>query len=328
MPARPSVKAAPVFSGTFRDLDDLGEAIRVADVEFTVTVRGALRGWTASADIGRSVFQAGGMSLPHVARASIDRERMLVYLLLDGAMPPRIRGYTLEPGHMGLYQPGAEHQHSTRGPFTFATVAVSEDAVASAVTAIGGADWAPLTQPITLIRPDPRALRDLRRRLTVLATVAKRHPRRLGTAAARRDVEREVLDAVARALTSAERPKAVGRPSSHSRVVEVVEEFLHANRGEHITVTDMCRAARATERSLRNAFGRVYGMGPNRFLRLHRLSEAHRMLRVALPSQTVTRIATELGIWDLGRFAGEYRHLFGESPSETLARAHGSQSRA
>ena len=35
----------------------------------------------------------------------------------------------------------------------------------------------------------------------------------------------------------------------------------------------------------------------------------------------VTRAASDFGFWHLGRFAGQYRALFGEAPSTTLARA-------
>ena len=50
------------------------------------------------------------------------------------------------------------------------------------------------------------------------------------------------------------------------------------------------------------------------------MNAARRELRDASPgSTTVTRVATRWGFTELGRFAGEYRAMFGELPSETLA---------
>ena len=62
-------------------------------------------------------------------------------------------------------------------------------------------------------------------------------------------------------------------------------------------------------------------MGPIRYLSLRRMHLVRRALLGADPSTaTVTRLATDHGFWELGRFAVAYRTLFGESPSESLRR--------
>ena len=62
-------------------------------------------------------------------------------------------------------------------------------------------------------------------------------------------------------------------------------------------------------------------MGPKHYLLLRRMHMVRRTLRQSAPAHTtVTEAAMRYGFWQLGRFAGEYRALFGEAPSATLAR--------
>jgi AraC family ethanolamine operon transcriptional activator len=62
-------------------------------------------------------------------------------------------------------------------------------------------------------------------------------------------------------------------------------------------------------------------ISPQRYLRYMRLNGLHRDLRRRSAGQTtVTEAATHWGFVELGRTAVEYRELFGEPPSTTLAR--------
>ena len=62
-------------------------------------------------------------------------------------------------------------------------------------------------------------------------------------------------------------------------------------------------------------------MSPKQYLLLRRMQLARWALRAASPeATTVTELATRYGFWQLGRFAVEYRALFGETPSATLQR--------
>ena len=88
---------------------------------------------------------------------------------------------------------------------------------------------------------------------------------------------------------------------------------------QSLSISDLARQSGVPERTLRTAFQRCYGLSPVEYLRIHRLHQARGLLRANCPDETtVTQIGFGLGFWDLGRFAGAYRQLFGERPSETL----------
>lgn len=114
-----------------------------------------------------------------------------------------------------------------------------------------------------------------------------------------------------------------GQGVQHYRqIVELIEDMARGQNDEPLHIDDICRAARVSQRTLRNAFQVVYGSSPYRHLRTMRMSEARKaLLSPASPSQTVTDVAMHFGFLELGRFSVEYRRAFGERPSATLRRA-------
>ena len=107
-----------------------------------------------------------------------------------------------------------------------------------------------------------------------------------------------------------------------SRIVRRVEEFLRSHVSEGVSVAQLSTVAGVSERSLRNAFYDVYTTSPKRYMTLWQLHQVRRTLRSAdAAAATVTAAATCHGFYELGRFAGAYKSLFGEAPSQTLSRA-------
>ena len=106
-------------------------------------------------------------------------------------------------------------------------------------------------------------------------------------------------------------------------IVERAEQLLR-DRSEPLPIAHLSALVGVSERGLRNAFNAVRGMSPKRFAIHDRLNEVRRALSDPRASNaTVTNIATEHGFFELGRFAGRYKAVFGETPSETL-RSHSS----
>jgi transcriptional regulator GlxA family with amidase domain len=102
-------------------------------------------------------------------------------------------------------------------------------------------------------------------------------------------------------------------------MMSTFEEFLEANPDRPLYLTEICAGIGVAERTLRAACEEHLGMGPTRYLTLRRMHLVRRALLTSDASKTsVTRIVTDHGFWELGRFSVAYRTLFGEPPSETL----------
>jgi transcriptional regulator GlxA family with amidase domain len=102
-------------------------------------------------------------------------------------------------------------------------------------------------------------------------------------------------------------------------LIRRAEAFLDQHAGSDFSVATLSAAIGVGERQMERIFRNAYGMGPCRWHHVARLNQARRLLRSAHSSVHVTDIAGRLGFGHLGRFSGEYRQLFGESPRDTLA---------
>jgi AraC-like DNA-binding protein len=112
-----------------------------------------------------------------------------------------------------------------------------------------------------------------------------------------------------------------GSIASRLRAVSDAERVLDRHRDNPITIASLSHTVGVSERTLRNAFADVYRQSPKRYFLHQRLRAAHDALSdPGNAGATVTSVATDLGFYELGRFATQYRSLFGESPSLTLRR--------
>jgi transcriptional regulator GlxA family with amidase domain len=110
-----------------------------------------------------------------------------------------------------------------------------------------------------------------------------------------------------------------GLVSSRVRVVLEAESLLRGHFDHRITMSALSRSVGVSERTLRNAFADVHRESPKRYFLNERLRRAQQALSdVQGADASVTTIATHYGFYELGRFALQYKAMFGESPSHTL----------
>jgi AraC family ethanolamine operon transcriptional activator len=93
-------------------------------------------------------------------------------------------------------------------------------------------------------------------------------------------------------------------------------------KGNCPSIVDICVELNLSQRNLQYSFKKILGITPNIYLYQLRLNRAR--VQLSNPSSaylTVTQVATYWQFWHLGRFANDYKRLFGELPSSTLFRA-------
>jgi len=97
-------------------------------------------------------------------------------------------------------------------------------------------------------------------------------------------------------------------------------DYLDAHLDTPLTVADLVGASQVAGRTLFKHFRDFTGASPMRYLRNARFAKVRDALLRAEPEESVTVIAMACGFTHMSRFAVEYRHRFGERPSDTLRR--------
>jgi AraC-like DNA-binding protein len=307
---------------SFSDLDELHEIARGWDLDFRPL---------EAARSGSELLQIGeGNTL-------FTRFRAGVRLDQQGGAPPGTRTFAvLEDGVTGVRWCGHElNAHTvaafasgggfdaTSGPeFRVYTFSVLEETLAQVAHALG------LPEPEDLLGHTeqvfvclPPSLEALRRRMRRMSERVRRDPESAGQPGLRHELGFELPARILGAVAAGGKttPKLDARRSNE--VLESALALIRQSPHEPLTVRGLSRAAGASERTLRYAFSSRYGVPPKAYLKAVRLHGVRRELRSADPQTArVADTANHWGFWHMGDFAADYRRLFGELPSKTLAR--------
>lgn len=111
-----------------------------------------------------------------------------------------------------------------------------------------------------------------------------------------------------------------GAHSAAPSAVRRANAFIDLNADCAIGLAEIAEAARLSVRGLQAAYHR-HGLGtPMRQLKEARLRRVRTQLRAANPGETtVSAVASWWGFTNVGRFAADYRRMFGTTPGQDLA---------
>jgi AraC family ethanolamine operon transcriptional activator len=168
---------------------------------------------------------------------------------------------------------------------------------------------------------DPRVIRHLGALVVRVVAKLREHSAYRANDLLLNAIESQLLGAITEFLVSTSR--CVEHETPRKRFLACRRALRYAEKLKRpISVDELAAQACVSRRSLELGFRETLDISPQRYLRYMRLNGLHRDLRRASSEQTtVTEAATHWGFVELGRTAVEYRELFGEPPSTTLARS-------
>jgi AraC-like DNA-binding protein len=296
-------------------------AQRDAKLEATHFNRGkAYSSRLAFVDLGRFRFH-DAYDDAHLARGVME-PGICGLLIPHGAMTPglRVNGCSFAEGDGVFVQPGKELHVIMDGPQRWSGLIMDQADLA----AIGGESWlesraAFFTLPAVLERVPA-----LRRLAVTLGGLAHDDPARI-SAGTMPDALVEAMGRIVGHACRSEAGEAARNLALHRRVriVADAEDYLAAAMGRPIYTQEIAAALGVGQRLLTAAFSAVYGMSVHRYLLLRRLHLVRRLLMSPAGASTrIKTVALDHGFWHLGQFTRDYRAMFGETPTETLAGAH------
>jgi AraC-like DNA-binding protein len=120
-----------------------------------------------------------------------------------------------------------------------------------------------------------------------------------------------------------------GRLAKENRVkyVTLAKAYIEANLNSPLGMETLARVTDVSPRTLEYAFREVFDTTPLRYIKVRRLHAARRQMNGANEEAVnVTQVAMQYGFRHLSYFSRDYRAMFGEYPSETLAKKRRSRS--
>jgi AraC family ethanolamine operon transcriptional activator len=309
---------ADVRSTTVEDTDSLSaivsdgidlEYVRLQPARFSMH-------WTVI-QLPSVVLQFGRATNPLIHHLRTPADKWLFVIPIAVSSEGRSNGSPIREADIVVCPPGTESRGFEPDGTELAFVSMDGPTAAPIVAMM--ADLAAASDVVRTRRKEAFALRRLLERVKGELGV-RQSPRRVPVY---HEIAQGLSGAVIAQLRAAVRA-AHRRTTIRSRigVVSQVEDIVRHHCGEKFSVSRLSTIVGVSERSLRNAFHDVYATGPKRYLMIWQLHRVRQALRAPdAIGRTVTDVATHHGFFELGRFAGDYRALFGEGPSHTLSRA-------
>jgi AraC-like DNA-binding protein len=317
-PDTPQVSVTPFDSFQPEMLED---AVKDARFDHIQLAKGRLCGSLLHARLPDTAFDWGAYNLPLLARGAMLSDRVVLAFILRTGDTGRLNGHPLLYPSAVVLPEGSEVHYRLAPDSEWSTFNVHQEELESV-----GIHSSP--GRVELPRLDAEARWRLHAAITgavaLLHQLARGDSAILDGAVAGRCIREDLLAAYAATLDLTPGPRGCNRSSVEwrLRLLRRAVDFMDAEFAHPLRVARICSTVGTSMKSIERLFLDVHGVTPKRYLTLLRLAKARKFLLSGdRNSVSVAAVATACGFFHLGRFATEYRAIYGENPAWTLAQA-------
>ncbi len=303
--------SAALHTFRYNDLDLFRQAYRRVQVEFTPTCAriSAEQAILTLPDCEIYLLE----TFPRLLDAVVGNNTTFVSFTMDDSFPVRINGYEKDRPGIALGLSGAGYKMIEYPGSKFATFVFNRE--------ITNRGWPLSGHALSLLAITDDAQQRLREAVRAAFEFASERPDEFALPGAALGVQESLLAAIDRAVLTGEHEDArrAVTSSRYFSLAQKIEAILSAHLNRPIYSEELATELGVSVRTLHNATLRFRGMSLHRYLRLKRLWAVRRQLIAG--GQQIKTCAIANGFWHLGEFAALYAGHFGETPSQTLARA-------
>jgi AraC-like DNA-binding protein len=301
----------------FTDVTDYQTAVREAKFSLVFRFQKDFEAQLTQVELRYLGLFRGQENLPRVAHISLPADRAFVAFPARHNPPQIWDGAELQSGEIIFHARGQGGYQRTRGPSQWGIISLVQEYLASSVKALMGSD---LEAPsdARILRPSRSDTAHLLSLHAKACRLAETRPELIARPEVARTLEQELLYAFVNCLKSNKAQKYSAPRRRHLKIISEFEKLLASHSARQLKIPEFCNLIGVSERTLRTCCAEFLGMSPNRYLRLRHLNMVRAALRCSDSKETVAELARRFGFWELGRFAGIYRSVYGETPSTTL----------
>ena len=230
------------------------------------------------------------------------------------------RGKKTSGNTIQIYGPGTELALITHPQFEAIDISITEEDFNSLNQLWDFPDLDKMIGSREMIECDPAIMQRLRDTLQVICSSIDNSTTHSSQYSKLQSlIEHQVPYLLAQALMASETYSIKETAAKRNHALRTAIEYIKSASDGTISIHKFCHDTGINERTLQRAFLEQYNVTPKSYIQMQRLNKAYKVLLYSDPDTTrITDVATSHGYWHMSQFAGDYRRLFGELPSDTL----------